>query len=29
VDKEFRVAGKLVYELNWTNGAKLGNFIKY
>jgi hypothetical protein len=29
VDKEFRVSGKLVYELNWIKNTKSGNYITY
>ncbi len=29
LDKEFRVAGKLVYELNWAKNGKPGTYITY
>lgn len=29
MDREFRVSGKLVYELNWIKGSPNGNYITY
>jgi hypothetical protein len=29
VDREFKVTGKLVYELNWIKDSKPGSYITY